>query len=504
MESILTGNVTDAGEDQKVEALRILLLEDMYTDAELIKLEIRKLEMNLNIEHVSNEQQFKDAFSVFDPHLIISDYALPQYTGMEALTFVKEINPYIPFIMCTGRVNEETAVECIKAGADDYILKDSLGRLNSCITNALENKRNLVEKELVTLNLKKSEENFRALAENAPDNIYKITREGVILYLNRSEGDMAYGGRIGNSIFDYIIKSDYNRLKNAIDTAWDESESQTIELEGNPKQSDPSWYRCRIGPVLKGKQVESLVFIPSNVTDEKLAKKELQELNERLQHLTRHLENIRDEEKQRISMEIHDQLGQELTGFKLGLFYIQQKVQQKNVRTDEDEVILEKVAELIDLNTQTIQTVRRIAHELRPVVLDNMGLIPAVEWHVENYNKSHTTKCHLIVDMDDVDFDNELSTAIYRIIQETLTNIQRHAKAENAYLSLEMTKTDLILEIRDDGIGIDVEKAFKSKSLGLFGIRERIKNWDGELNISGEAGVGTTIRISIELEKLRT
>jgi PAS domain S-box-containing protein len=354
------------------------------------------------------------------------------------------------------------------------------------------------------LNLKKSEENFRALAENAPDNIYKITREGVILYLNRSEGDMAYGGRIGNSIFDYIIKSDYNRLKNAIDTAWDESESQTIELEGNPKQSDPSWYRCRIGPVLKGKQVESLVFIPSNVTDEKLAKKELQELNERLQHLTRHLENIRDEEKQRISMEIHDQLGQELTGFKLGLFYIQQKVQQKNVRTDEDEVILEKVAELIDLNTQTIQTVRRIAHELRPVVLDNMGLIPAVEWHVENYNKSHTTKCHLIVDMDDVDFDNELSTAIYRIIQETLTNIQRHAKAENAYLSLEMTKTDLILEIRDDGIGIDVEKAFKSKSLGLFGIRERIKNWDGELNISGEAGVGTTIRISIELEKLRT
>lgn len=504
MSSILTDENKQIGSFADTSILKVLLLEDMFTDAELIKLELRQLDRDFEVLHVSNEEEFKKALNTFQAHLIISDYSLPQFTGMEALHYVRETMPYIPFIMCTGRVNEETAVECIKAGADDYVLKDSLGRLTSCINGAIENKRNLVDKELATTNLKKSEENFRALAENAPDNIYKISREGIILYINRSEGDMAHGENVGTSIFNYVKESDHDKLKSTIETAWIEMQSQTIELEGNPELQDASWYRCRIGPVLKGDQVESLVFIPSNITDKKLAETELKELNSRLQHLTRHLENIRDEEKKRISMEIHDQLGQELTGFKLGLFYIQQKAQQQGSKTEEEQEILKKVTELIDLNTQTIQTVRRIAHELRPVVLDNMGLIPALEWHVENFNKSHTTQCHLTVDIGEVSFCNELSTAIYRITQETLTNIQRHAQAENAYINLNCSDQYFTLEIKDDGIGIDVEKAFKSKSLGLFGIRERIKNWDGQLDIEGEPGKGTIIRITIELEKLKT
>jgi two-component system sensor histidine kinase UhpB len=504
MESILTDEIKQISSIAEAGTLKVLLLEDMFTDAELIKLELRQLDRDFDVLHVSNEEEFKKELDSFDPHLVISDYSLPQFTGMEALHYVRATRPYIPFIMCTGRVNEETAVECIKAGADDYVLKDSLGRLTSCITSAIDNKRNLLEKELATANLQKSEENFRALAENAPDNIYKISRDGTILYINRSEGDMAHGENVGASIFNYVNESDHDKLKLTIETAWTEMQSQTIELEGNPALDDISWYRCRIGPVLKDDQVESLVFIPSNITDKKLAETELKELNSRLQHLTRHLENIRDEEKQRISMEIHDQLGQELTGFKLGLFYIQQKAQQQESHTEEEKEILNKVAELIDLNTQTIQTVRRIAHELRPVVLDNMGLIPAVEWHVENFNKSHTTQCHLSVDVGDEHFDNELSTAIYRITQETLTNIHRHAQADNAYINLHCVNHQLTLEIKDDGVGIDVEKAFKSKSLGLFGIRERIKNWNGDLDIQGEPGKGTTIRITIELEKLKT
>lgn len=502
MDSIFT-EVSQANQMEKSsEILRVLLLEDMFTDAELVKLELRNLDAEIEVKHVDNEVDFKEGFLSFDPHLIISDYALPQFTGMEALEWIRRDHPYIPFIMCTGRVNEETAVECIKAGADDYVLKDSLGRLTSCVNNALDNKQNLRDKELARENLKKSEENFRALAENAPDNIYKIDRDGKILYLNRASQDMEYGERVGESIFNYVKQSDHQKLEDAINKAWEQMESQTLELEGNPELPDLSWYRCRIGPVLKGNQVESLVFIPSNITDKKLAETELQELNERLQHLTRHLENIRDEEKQRISMEIHDQLGQELTGFKLGLFYIQQKLQQQGELSAEAEEALSKVGELVELNTQTIQTVRRIAHELRPVVLDNMGLIPALEWHVENFNKSHQTQCNLIIEAENLKFDNELSTAIYRITQETLTNINRHAQAENAYIRLYSTDKHLVLEIRDDGVGIDVERAFKSKSLGLFGIRERIKNWDGTLDISGVPNEGTTIKISIELENL--
>ena len=166
------------------------------------------------------------------------------------------------------------------------------------------------------------------------------------------------------------------------------------------------------------------------------------------------------------------------------------------------EAVKEKLQSLVELVTQTIQTVRRIAHELRPVVLDNIGLIPALEWHVDNYNTSHETQAHLNISVGNVSFEKDLSTALYRITQETLTNINRHAQATNAFINFYKTDERLMLEVRDDGVGIDLEKAKKSKSLGLFGIRERIKKWDGHLEIKGVPEKGTSITISIDLEKI--
>lgn len=483
-------------------ALRILLLEDMPSDAALIKLELRKLQIDWEVVHVTNRQDFEEKFASYKPHFILSDYNIPQYTGMEAVKMVRNLNPYIPFIICTGRLNEETAVACIKAGADDYVLKDSLGRLPMSILGALNNMNNRIEKEIATQDLKKSEESFRALAENAPDSIYKIDRDGCIIYVNRDVDTGSRQEMLGTIITTHVPEFNTERIMGAIEKAWTTKNNQTVEISGDMTDEQARWYTCRIGPVLKDGQVESLILIPSNITEKKKAENELKHLNERLHELTQHLETIRDEEKKRISMEIHDQLGQELTGHKLGLYWIQQHFKQNGQEGMDMEAVSEKLVNLIDLTTQTIKTVRRIAHELRPVVLDNIGLIPALEWHIDNYNSNHEPQAHLNINVGNAEFEKDLSTALYRITQETLTNINRHAQASNVYINFYKTKKHLMLEVRDDGVGIDLEKAKKSKSLGLFGIRERIKKWDGHLEIEGVPDKGTSITVSIDLENI--
>ncbi|MFZ6052146.1 sensor histidine kinase [Halocola ammonii] len=489
--------------DEENAPLRVLLLEDLSTDAELIKLQLRKLQVEKEIEHVKDKDEYLHALATFKPHIILSDYTLPQYTGMEALQDLKSINSYVPFIICTGSLNEETAVACMKAGADDYVLKDSMGRLPSAIENALENKKTLVLKERASYELKKSEEDFKALAESAPEQIYKLNSNGVILYANRKLSNVSREQLKGRKIYDFIIEKNHDRLKTSIETCFETAQKQKIEIEGEEDDPESKWYMCSIGPVLKDGKVDAVVFIPANITQRKRAELDLRDLNERLHNLTQHLETVRDEEKKKIAMEIHDQLGQELTGTKLGLYWMQQHLKQKGLEEADYDQLQEKIEYLINLSTQTISTVRRIAHELRPVVLDDIGLIPALEWHVENYKKSHEINCHLRIDTGDMTFGKDFSTAIYRVTQEALTNIARHAKAENAYIKFYKTADKLHLEIEDDGQGMDLEKARKSKSMGLFGIRERIKKWDGDIHIESGHEDGTQIHISFEIENLK-
>ncbi len=482
--------------------LRILLLEDLKSDADVISLKLRKLRWPHEIKHVTNKVDFIAQLDQYQPHVILSDYSLPQYTGMQALEYTRSIDPFIPFIICTGSLNEEIAVACIKAGADDYVLKDSMGRLCSAIENAVVAKENVLAKERALHDLRTSEENFRAIALNAPDNIYKIDREGNIRYVNRSIDGIPQEQVIGSSILSYVNEDQRSFLQNTLRESFDQKIQNTIELEGAPFDGQKRWYLCRIGPVMQGEEVESLVFIASNITDRILADRETSELNRKLQTLTRHLEKVREEEKEKIAIEIHDQLGQELTGTKLALFWIKQQLAPEIDHIDRD-ALVQRVDHLLDLTTTTIQTVRRIAHELRPVVLDNMGLVAALEWHVDNHNKSGGVECSFHADVDELTFDKDFSSAIFRITQEALTNINRHSGATKAWVDFLIEEDELLLQIRDNGKGMDVERAATSNSLGLFGIRERIRGWNGTLELESETGAGSKVRVRFNLDMLK-
>lgn len=489
----------DIGADHN---LRILLLEDLKSDAEIIALKLRKLKWTHDIKHVTNKNDFIHALETYQPNLILSDYSLPQYTGMQALEFTRDRDPFIPFIICTGSLNEEIAVACIKAGADDYVLKDSMGRLCSAIENAVVAKENLIAKERALYDLRKSEENFRAIALNAPDSIYKIDREGKILYVNRSIDGIPQERVMGSSILHYVNESQRMFLSQTLRECYDRRAQHTVELEGAPIDGEQRWYLCRIGPVMQGEEIESLVFIASNITDRVLADRETSELNRKLQTLARHLEKVREEEKEKIAIEIHDQLGQELTGTKLALFWIKQQLSIDLDQIDL-EAVLQRVDHLLELTTTTIETVRRIAHELRPVVLDNMGLVAALEWHVNNHNKSGGVECSFHNDVEELSFDKDFSSAIFRISQEALTNINRHSGATKAWIDFIVEDNELLLQIRDNGQGMDVSKAATSNSLGLFGIRERIRGWNGSLELESEPGKGSKVRVKFNLDDLQ-
>lgn len=211
-----------------------------------------------------------------------------------------------------------------------------------------------------------------------------------------------------------------------------------------------------------------------------------------LRQLTAHLQTVREDERIRISREIHDELGQELTGLKMDLSWISKKVPS---------TVQPKIESMSSLVDHTIQTVRKISQELRPGVLDTLGLDAALEWQAQEFQKRTGIMCHYFSSLDGAVVDREVSTAVFRICQELLTNVARHAEARKVQIDLNWTNHQLILEVNDNGKGISSGQVVDSKAWGLIGMRERAHLMKGELEIEGHPGKGTTVKLVLPLEK---
>ena len=196
-----------------------------------------------------------------------------------------------------------------------------------------------------------------------------------------------------------------------------------------------------------------------------------------------------------MAREIHDELGQALTGLKMDLSWLGKKL-------DENQNSLrEKTEPMLDVVDKTIQTVRRLSTELRPGVLDNLGLAAAIEWQIHEFQNRTESKCEFSVHREEIDIDGTRSTAMFRILQETLSNIARHAKATKIKITLQEEEGDLVLKVTDNGMGISEGKLSDPKSLGLLGMRERALLAGGEFRIRRNDGQGTTVIVRVPLRK---
>jgi len=351
------------------DTLKILFVEDVITDAELNMREIEKNGITFKKLLVDNRKDFLKGLKFFCPDLIICDYSLPQFNGMSALLLRNELAPLIPFIIVTGALNEEIAVECMRMGADDYLIKDHLTRL------------------------------------------------------------------------PFAVK-------------------ETIEK-----------YRIQI--------------------KKRAAEEEIKNMKESLEMLNHHLEEIREEERALISREIHDQIGQSLTAIKMDIHWLSQKIASDS----EEGAKLIGIGKLLD---STIKDIQRISSELLPAMLEHLGLDATIEWYCQEFQKRTGIKCHL--KLEEIQFrDSKTNLVLYRILQEALTNVIRHSNAKKVTINLSPAGNHIILEVIDDGKGIEKEKISCYMSLGLIGMKERAKKYNGTVTISSGLNKGTKIRASIPL-----
>ena len=207
------------------------------------------------------------------------------------------------------------------------------------------------------------------------------------------------------------------------------------------------------------------------------------------------IQNIREEERTNMAREIHDELGQQLTGLKMNLSWIKKKIETNNVNE-----VTGKISDSIETIDNTIQSVRKIATELRPSILDDLGLIAALEWQTDEFKKRFHINASFFSNVTSADIKKELATSIFRVYQESLTNVLRHSKATQLNTVLEISNKELKLKITDNGIGFDMKEVKEKNTLGLLGMKERITLFAGSYEIISEINKGTTISIIVPID----
>jgi len=267
----------------------------------------------------------------------------------------------------------------------------------------------------------------------------------------------------------------------------------------------PSWYQhsqevlLSIGgliadAILRSRNEEELAQYRDQL-EERVRERthDLEQVRSQLRNLSHRLQSVREEEKARLAREVHDELGQDLTALKLDLAWMERRL------AEHPKSLEEKIGSMSRFIDETIGKVQKISTELRPAVLDVLGLAEALKWQTREFQNRTGLNCELTIDPDPLELDQERSTALFRIYQETLTNIIRHAKADSVHVQCRRTAECVELIVMDNGCGVDPEKISDPHSLGLVGIRERALACGGEITIEGQPGAGTTVTARLPL-----
>lgn len=228
-----------------------------------------------------------------------------------------------------------------------------------------------------------------------------------------------------------------------------------------------------------------------DISDRKKAEQDLAATNESLRKLTAHLQHIREEERSHIAREIHDELGQQLTVLKMDISWLNKKIDVK------EEKVKERLRDLISMVDNTVKSVRKISSELRPSMLDDLGLPAALEWQGQEFEKRFGIQVKFRIQAGDYKLPNNISITLFRIFQEGLTNIARHSEATGVSVSLKIEQDHLLLTIQDNGKGFVVHDIVNKKTLGILGMRERISLIKGAFSLESAPGKGTKIKVTV-------
>ncbi len=250
---------------------------------------------------------------------------------------------------------------------------------------------------------------------------------------------------------------------------------------------------------VKATQVKKVIAareIMRNITKRKQAEEELRESRQQLRNFSAYLQSTREQERTSISREIYDELGQLLTVLKMDIRWLDKRLPKYQGP------LLNKTKSMAQLIDMGVESVQRICSELRPSLLDDLGISAAIGWQIQEFTDRTGIKHRITITPEDIALAPDLSTAIFRIFQEALTNIVRHADATMVNVSLTQKNYDLTLTVADHGKGITPKQISDSKSFGLLEMRERARYYNGDVKITGVRGKGSTVTVSIPLPEL--
>jgi PAS domain S-box-containing protein len=339
--------------------------------------------------------------------------------------------------------------------------------------------------------LQGADHTYRAFVERMNEGAAILSSDHTVLHCNSRFARFlgaALQSVIGSSMPDLVWPGDYPTLYALLRRAAHRSCRGEVRLQS--RKGAPLSVHLSLNP-LRLDSTRAVCLIASDLSEMKRAEQALRASSEQFRSLAARLLSVREDERARISRQVHDELGQSLTAVKMDLAWVAGRLPKRNGK------ILQRIRTTAQMADRLIQSVRRISTELRPAILD-LGLAAAVEWQVQEFQARSGVQCKVRLLIREV-FTSNVSTAMFRIFQETLTNVARHAKATRVEVVLEKQRDRLVLLIHDNGRGFDQVDPSLSHSLGLLGMRERAAVLGGQVDISSSPGKGTTVAAWIPL-----
>jgi len=427
---------------------------------------------------------------------------LPGAAALSLAAAVREIDAAgvdLPLILVAGPGDASAMQPAMKAGARDVIDADRLERLVPAVEREVREARHRADHRAALEMLNESQARFDALASNLPGMLFHLHRdaEGEFRFLFVSEGCQKLFGfkqqhllASASKLFDAFDADTRKSLEHALlESA---AKGTLLNWEGHTRgRTRQKWINLRSTPYRFESGVVEWRGMATNVTESKESEAELRKSRQQLAELSAHLEAVKEEERERISRDIHDELGSILVFLKIEAAHLASKL------PDDGGHLREKAHSIEHLLDQAMSTASRVARELRPGILKEFGLPAAIECQAEDFSQRFGIPCRVQCDEEAIEPEPETSLALFRIAQEALTNVAKHAHASLVVMRLRRERGNILLEIRDNGRGISEVDMQKPKSFGLRGIRERVLSLGGEFSIDPAEHGGTHIVLRV-------
>lgn len=346
--------------------------------------------------------------------------------------------------------------------------------------------------------LLKSEEKFRKIVNSLPQFVSFTDKNLTYRFVNKTyqeRFDLREEDIIGKKLPEVIGEESYKKARPYLDKVFNGEKVQYREHFHYKNGMDLHMEGLLIPTYDDENQVTGYYAILSDITHLVKAREDLERSHKRIKNLSEYQQDLIEKERNYIAREIHDDLGQYLTAIHMGLDWIKKQVGTQNMK------VRSKALETIQLTNTVLQKVKKLSTELHPRIIDEMGLQAAIEWYVREFEQKSNIECQLNLPEDEIELDSKTSITLFRILQETLTNVYRHAKANRVNIKLEKDEKILQLTIEDNGRGITEKEKNQPGKMGIIGMEERVHILNGELNIEKIPGNGTRISINLPLKK---